>query len=91
MKVIDLLNKIANGEVDYEQQIKIDNEIINVSVLLGTYVFSKERFNDEVEIIEDKKIQKLREPLFQDDTLEYVKLIQSKINEIIEYLEDKQC
>ena len=55
MKVIDLLKKIANGEIEYEQKIKIDNEIITVSHLLGAYIFNKERFNDEVEIIEEEK------------------------------------
>lgn len=103
MKIIDLLNKIANGEIDYEQQIKIDNEIINVSVLLGTYVFGKERLNDEVEIIEeDKKIEKLKwneksSYNQEGDTKKVQKILlsrseqlKSSINEIIDYLEEKE-
>lgn len=122
MKVIDLLNKIANGEElpkririrgvyspDFDENNKpIDIEDITIWELKTDYRDCKDYYskddkdmfqtflinrilNDEVEIIEeDKKIKKLREPLLQEETLNYVKLLKSKINEIIDYLEENK-
>ena len=104
MKVIDLLNKIANGE-EVPEKIKYDTKEMkydhNKQDYLGyysngngewlfQYLFDRCRntehfINDEIEIIEeDKKIEKLREPFLQEETLNYVKLLKSKINEIID-------
>lgn len=72
MKIIDLLNKIANGE-EIPKKIKVDNrfyyeydENIDYKSKDGTYLFdayiqiNKKDMNMEVEIIEeDKKIKKL--------------------------------
>ena len=69
MKIIDLLNKIANGE-EVPKKIKYcgvyyywtgfnyeNNEADDV--LFWFYVYSEEHLNDEVEIIEeDKKIRR---------------------------------
>jgi len=70
MKVIDLLNKIANGEevpkkIKYEGKIwKLVNKTYfsNRTELLGDYIANAIllSLNDEIEIIEeDKKIEKL--------------------------------
>ena len=102
MTVIQLLNKIANGEIGYEQKIKIDNEIVTISNLLSAYIFDKKRLNDEIEIIEEeKKIpEKLKDILRVDDLIppvdENMHRIwkqtiknQNKINEICDYLNSK--
>ena len=87
MEIIDLLNKIANGEVIGENKIKIDNNVITIDTLLGSYIFNKKRLNDEVEIIEeDKKIEKIKDPKMSDETFEYIKLLKSKQDEIIDYI-----
>ena len=69
MKLIDLLNKIANGE--YIKAFKYDDYIFKYDVdrenwknenadILSTYCNVEESLNDEVEIIEeDKKIKKI--------------------------------
>ena len=121
MKVIDLLNKIANGE-EVPEKIKYDTKEMkydhNKQDYLGyysngngewlfQYLFDRCRntehfINDEVEIIEDKKIRKLdfiEENTFSKRqngmTSEDRRLLDSnfkelgnKINEIIDYLEE---
>ena len=101
MKVIDLLNKIANGEKP-PKKIKYDNKIcfydeekkdyyVNGDFCLcEDYIsFNLEDLNDEVEIIEeDKKIEML--PMIEEDELyvAYLEINQTrrKINEIIDYI-----
>ena len=58
MKIIvyELLGMVKDGKIDLDTKIKIDNVIIDVSDLLGAYIFNKKRLNDEVEIIEEYKI-----------------------------------
>ena len=70
IRVIDLLNKIANGE-EVPKVIKYDNVIFELDKFEGHYlyelqdlsefmVFDSMSLNDEVEIIEeDKKIEKI--------------------------------
>lgn len=73
MKVIDLLNKIANEE-EMPKKIIIDNKILNLEngkeikyrfenssgTLNWDYYIELKRLNDEIEIIEaEKKIEKL--------------------------------
>ena len=71
MKVIDLLNKIANGE-EVPKKIKYENDIYihidnycyycdETNLILSDRVFAEySKLNDEIEIIEeDKKIEKL--------------------------------
>ena len=98
MKIIDLLNKIANGEevpflIKYEDIIlKYDLEGQDYRIYQDGYLFTKlfERedckfLNDEVEIIEeDKKIEKLS--WYSSDELQESMI--KKINEIIDYLEE---
>ena len=72
MKIIDLLNKIANGE-EIPNKIKYNGEIYERNLynnkyyrennkdrdLLDTYLANEEVYNSEIEIIEeDKKIEK---------------------------------
>ena len=91
MKVIDLLNKIANGE-DVPKKIKYYGyvwEFLNNGVY-SSYWFNDielqdyldgnilENLNDEVEIIEeDKEIEYLRNQDF------YIKKVGDKVNELI--------
>ena len=94
MKVIDLLNKISNGE-EVPQKIKVDDKIYYYdetdSAEFYRYrgEFQEEllidyaNLNDEVEIIEeDKKIK----PLFYAGNDIVTIAIKNKINEIIDYL-----
>ena len=97
MKVIDLLNRIANGE-----------EIKKFKYYDGTYIYDEEtkkywfkdmwfdldfsNLNDEVEIIEeDKKIEKIEKVVCYSDIIdrnqfvvEYLAELKYKINEIID-------
>ena len=80
MRVIDILNKIANGE---EVRFKIDGEeyhCFKYSNLWGEeevrWYISEDWLNEEVEIIEeDKKIEKIRElktfPSIDDEEYAY--------------------
>ena len=124
IKIIDLLNKIANGE-EIQKKIKWRDKIwtyddrdqdyeTNDTDLLG-YGFSNHRtldfINDEVEIIEEPQEHKIPRNIFLNKTdgdyyidaysyeqvpLERKKLsieevlIINKINEIIDYLEEKK-
>ena len=112
MKVIDLLNKIANGEEvpkkiryqagSHKKDLYTYNEYTGdyereIGLNLFVYLFMKERItgflNNEVEveiIEEDKKIEKLIEPIASEYTYDYAKKICNKINEIIDYLEENK-
>lgn len=100
MKVIDLLNKMVNKEeipkkIKFEDDIFQYDDRANDYLF-----YSDERFNryllqdtlcelwqysDEVEIIEeDKKIEKLIEPIASEYTYDYAKKICHKINQIID-------
>jgi hypothetical protein len=63
MKVIDLLNKIANGETKEEIMFQYNNgyeEYANINTLFDRFTINKENLNTEIEIIEeDKKIEKI--------------------------------
>ena len=96
MKVIDLLNKIANGE-EVPKKIKYKSFILErtkSSEVKRLYVDEQGMFfpecysfdlNDEVEIIEeDKKIEKLNIYNYTEHD------IMTKINEIIDYLEENK-
>jgi len=97
MKIIDLLNKIANGE-EVPKKIKYNDKIYiakgNVIENFVDYCSDEdewcfnhyvryENLNDEVEIIEDnKKIEKLN-----IDDIDYFTM-NNKINEIIDILNE---
>jgi hypothetical protein len=100
MKVIDLLNKIANGE-EVPKKIKYYDLIYEFCSRCKQYEhFDKDKtlqiklfeeivdLNDEIEIIEDKKITKLNtnwqyafDIQVEQDTIE---IICKKVNEIID-------
>ena len=105
MKVIDILNKIANGE-EVRFKILSEDEIYRYdyynqiccepSDKICEWGIDYRWLNEEVEIIEDKKIPKkldliLDEQFSNDELQAYIKETQEKLNEIIDYLEDKQC
>ena len=108
MKVIDLLNKIANWEEnDLQTEFVFDKKVYNFykfknesgycldGWLLNQEIQITKSLNDEVEIIEEEK--KIPEKLNLDidelkgketpRAIDY--LIESKINEIIDYLKSK--
>ena len=98
MKVIDLLNKIANGE----KSIPINYDG-NSEESLTYYLYDKcgrecddsnlqNILNDEVEIIEDKKIpEKIDEDFFEAISGSCRdRIMKDKIDEIIDYLEEKE-
>lgn len=101
IKVIDLLNKIANGEIETNTELFYKKEKYrHIDNLFENY-YVEEVLNDEVEIIEeDKKIRKLdyiEENTFSKRqngmTAEDRRLLDSnfrelgnKINEIIDYI-----
>lgn len=97
MKIIELLNKIANGE-EIPKKIKVGSEVWNydeidykaeegVSI---RYLFevhtriNKEDMNEEIEIIEeDKKIEPIK---YKVNTVIGIADCVDKINEIIDYI-----
>ena len=98
MKIIDLLNKIANGE-EVPLIIKYNNKIYEYTKEIEWYLredlkselfIDKNRLNDEVEIIEEEK--KIPEKLFGEPRHIYNDnelYIVGKVNEIIDYLKSK--
>jgi len=102
MKIIDLLNKIANGE-DKPKKIKYDNRIWTYDICnkdynemecgfygLFTNYFDEainECLNDEVEILEEEK--KIPEKLNKQHFHNRQRQLANKINEIIDYLKNK--
>lgn len=104
MKVIDLLNKIANGE-EIPQLIKWNGYVYDKLgceyymlndrdiTLFGDILDTNGKYlNDEVEIIEeDKKIEKIDINHLQTvKKCNRAKILGKKINEIIDYLEEKE-
>ena len=103
IKVIDLLNKIANGE-EVPKKIKYKDKIYYADVICSTgkyYYYDGidtlllevinivDQLNDEVEIIEDKKIDTINWKSYGSNLKELNKNIDdlaNKINEIIDYI-----
>ena len=112
MKVIDLLNKIVNGE-NLPNKVKLEcvnsinehNCFYEFNPIAETYVNGDNQLiqnatcfatllNLEVEIIEeDKKInEKIDEDFFEAISSSYrERIMKDKIDEIIDYLEEKEC
>ena len=98
MKVIDLLNKIANGEevpkkIKYEGDTYIlcDNYCYfceETNLILSDNLYAEHsKLNEEVEIIEENKgIEKLE---FLDNSTDNEDILRMKINEIIDFLNKK--
>ena len=100
MKIIELLNKIANGE-EVPKRIKTKNDIWTYDGIDyrasddGGYMFEvhtsidKDDLNEEIEIIEeDKKIEKIM-GIDTRETRECIIKFQDKINEIIEVINER--
>lgn len=107
MKVIDMLNKIANGEEVVVKHKMFDLEFFNSKDFHIGYRKGVDKFilgdivkalNDEVEVIEDKKIEKIEYITSDEDgdftingfALDYEQKMQivDKINEIIDKLNE---
>ena len=97
MKVIDLLNKIANG-IDIPLQIKYDNDIWKYDEMARDYLLidkSGEEYliceelnlmyalNEEVEVVEEEQKDKKIEKI-SDEVFEKPFVVINKINEIID-------
>ena len=107
MKVIDLLNKIANGE-EVPKKIKFYNNVYKYHgkeygycrhYYDNTYIYLTSEYNffdilnDEVEIIEEKKLPeklgKIEDNYGYIDQYDIIK-IGKKVDKIINYLESKE-
>ena len=84
MKVIDLLNKIANGEIDRNNNYQFSqDDYCTINDFLARYIVDEENLN--LEIIEEKKIpEKIKDKYCSQ--ISKVELAQ-KYNEIIDYLD----
>jgi len=98
MKVIDLLNKIANGEIDINSEYQFSRyDYCTINEFFAIYLVDEENLN--LEIIEEKKIpEKLISTSLKgidnlDEKIEiaHIDTISAidKINEIIDYLKSK--
>ena len=105
MKVIDLLNKIANGEEgDLSTYFIFDKEKYNFFQFSKEYAIDINSLNWEIKIVEDlfkedlfkedKKIEKLDQTLnrldINDDYYRYIMENRFKINEIIDKLNEME-
>ena len=82
MKVIDLLNKIANGEIDRNSKYQFSrDDYCTINDFFARYIVDEENLNLEI-LEEEKKIP--RRLGINDITLIDVF---AKINEIIDYLD----
>ena len=100
MKIIDLLNKIANGE-EVPEKFRFAEQVFERK---GSYIEDEDgdsifdsicidfsNINEEIEIIEEKKIPEKIELIENGDFVEIPnnRDLMNKINEIIDYLESK--
>ena len=97
MKIIDILNKMANGELEDGFKFKHDNDVYKYNkkenkivsddeygTCLGNYHIVESILNDEVEAIEEKKeIEELPNELIGDDWTYHTTEFHNKINEVI--------
>ena len=103
MKLIDLLTKIANGEIDENAIFEFDNgynDYCSVRVFFDRFIMDKENLNLEIKLKEDNnKIEKidhlyiLQTSEFTDtDVLQDInnKNIRDKINEIIDKINNME-
>ena len=90
MKIIDLLNKIANGEINEDIEIEYQNgynfEYCNIRNFFESYIVDKENLNQEIKLVknleEENKIpKKLEEPKFNKGRY-YIKDINGTDSEI---------
>lgn len=102
IKIIDLLNKIANGEIEENIKYKFSqSDYCSVREFFNRYFMDRENLNIEVETNEDKKIEKIN--IISDEAApnsyyilndygtkcyltKHSKVIIDKVNEIIDYI-----
>ena len=103
MTVIQLLNKIANGEAEENKEyLFYGSDYCTIREFFNRYIVDKENLNLKVETLgEDKKIEKLEsyiscgwngtcKDLKRDDLYNDLKKIGNKINEIIDKLNEME-
>ena len=100
MKIIDLLNKIANGEIDEDIKIEFEYgynyEYCTIREFFNRYIVDKENLNQEITLEnipkEESEIPenlKLYAPYPECDDKRF-DVVEAKINEIIKYLKSKE-
>ena len=102
MKIIDLLNKIANGEIDESTIIEFDNgynDYCSVRVFFDRYIMDKENLNLKIKLKQDnnkiEKLKRITKCIGTDEegtyyTNEYtIPELAVKIDEIIDKINDK--
>lgn len=99
MKIIDLLNKIANGDINEDIKIEFEYgynyEYCTIIEFFDRYILDKENLNQEITLEdtpkEESKIPeelKLYAPYPECDDTRFDD-VEEKINEIIKYLKSK--
>jgi len=88
MKIIDLLNKIANEEIDRNNKYQFSkDDYCTINDFFARYIIDEENLN--LEIIEEKKIpEKLNISNFPKHN-NSLKKTAIKLNEVIDYLKSK--
>lgn len=105
MKIIDVLNDIAKGEIDEDYEIGYNNECCTIKEFLNRYIVDEENLNLNVELF-GKGIDCNYIPLIPDDELIILKqekaidmqkaidfnfkVLQEKINQVVEELNKRQ-
>ena len=99
MKVIDLLNKIANEELRYDVKINTRYEYSTINEYLKKYGINEDTLNVEVigfdDIIEEskgipEKMLMCTSGIMSYEAVEHITTeLKDKINEIIDFLESK--
>lgn len=92
MKIIDLLNKIAKGEINedikIEYQYGLSYEYCTIREFFDRYIVDKENLNQEITLEdtqkENKKIEKIDLPI--PSLSPQIIFLSTKINEIIDRL-----
>ena len=86
MKVIDLLNKIANEELSFEQKFKYKGVTTNIDMFSNEYSLNEEVLSFEIELIEiieeDKEIEELSIRWKDNDIIVNGKVMQEDIDEV---------
>lgn len=94
MKLIDLLTKIANGEIDENAIFEFDNgynDYCSVRVFFDRFIMDKENLNLEIKLKEDNnKIEKINNAYYHLPQDEQNQLFKSKINEIIDKINNME-
>lgn len=90
MKVIDILNRIANGEINEDTIIEFDNgykDYCSVRVFFDRYIMDRENLNCEAEVIEDKPFNERVEEIYN----RHIDYIYGKEDKKIEKVTNMNC